>query len=74
MTIFLNVPHDLHQLPLMYRYYFTGTQTYKYLIGGLVMKSSYSVSVTAVSEGTAAKKAAVKKIKTTNIPAYRLFN
>ena len=55
-------------------YYFTGTQTYKYLIGGLVMKSSYSVSVTAVSEGTAAKKAAVKKIKTTNIPAYRLFN
>lgn len=55
-------------------YYFTGTQTYKYLIGGLVMKSSYSVSVTAVSEGTAAKKVAVKKIKTTNIPAYRLFN
>lgn len=55
-------------------YYFTGTQTYKYLIGGLVMKSSYSVSVTAVSEGTVAKKAAVKKIKTTNIPAYRLFN
>lgn len=55
-------------------YYFTGAQTYKYLIGGLVMKSSYSVSVTAVSEGTAAKKAAVKKIKTTNIPAYRLFN
>ncbi len=55
-------------------YYFTGTQTYKYLISGLVMKSSYSVSVTAVSEGTAAKKAAVKKIKTTNIPAYPLFN
>ena len=38
------------------------------------MKSSYCVSVTEVSEGTAAKKAAVKKIKTTNIPAYRLFN